>query len=886
MKTLVFLLGLIALLTTAATPAGPVLNADFEQSLAIGWSPKDIAPTNPLAVPIPLAPLRISSDKRPGSSGTWSLRLSPRDHHQDGMKQDVLTNLAANGNGLTYTTRVWVKIDAAGADASVRCLLRQVDSGGARIPVILAEAVVETSGVWVQVTGTARIEWAGSLTSAILDFEVEQIHRGNPAPAAPTSFPTYYLDDLTMEPDGDGDGLFDSEESPYHAQTTISFSDSADSDMDRIPDDFERAQIPPLNPRDASDAGEDSDLDGFTHVQEYFAATNPRDGDSYPGKPSDPQATFLARALLRYLALRPWMEQSLIGQMVSDNSSEFTDYVASLAAQPGGKWVAMLGLAVEKQNSPLDVHASIDHAIAFANAGGIVQLKWAMWNPWRAHLYVNNQQIGMSGDQLNVDIPGLLDPAGTPSIASNTAQDNLDARAVMDGWIDTVAVEILRFNAATGGQPMLFRPLSEMNGAWFWWGHRTRAEYLGLWNHIRDRLTNVHGLHNLIWTCESASSEHVHPGPGANATASDYYYPGDNAVDVFGHNLYDGDWILPFDADKIYARYPKIYAVPQAGPDKTYPNRTGTFDNLIYRDQISARYRRNSFFIVWNSFGGKLDDDNNPATPEANDDPITGTLDDTHQHLAIIDNQNAAALLADTRVITRDELAWQPATSPSAAATSSTSLSVSWTPALNQPPSPAPSAYVVETSASNTPGSWSIAQTTPAGAANAMVVGVSPNTSQWFRVRALYGSEDSLPGDAISATTWSLFQQWKNDALGNFNAPDLADDDHDGLVSLMEYGLGTHPLSASQTQLPSQAITLADGECYLSITFRRRPGESGVTYLVEASTDLVTGSWLPQPVQHGAAVDNGDGTETVTFRDTIPMNGAASRFLRLRVSAP
>jgi hypothetical protein len=877
---------LVATLGCAAAFANPLLNADFEQSLAVGWSPKDVAPTNPLTVPVTLAPSRINTDPRPGSPGLWSLKLSQRDHHQDGMKQNILTNLAANGNGTTYTTRVWVKIDPAGADASVRCLLRQVDDGGARIPIILAESVIEISGVWVEITGTAKIEWAGSLTSAILDFEVEQIHRGNPTPAAPTSFPTCHIDDLTMEPDADGDGLSDNEESTDHAQLDISLADSADSDMDRIPDDFERAQIPPLDPRDASDADDDPDLDGFTHVQEYFAASNPRDANSYPGKPSDPQATFLTRALLRYLALRPWMQQSLIGQMVTDNATEYTDYVAALAAQPGGKWVAMLGLAVEKQNSPLDVHASIDHAITFANAGGIVQLKWAMWNPWRAHLYVNNQQIGLSGDQLNVDIPGLLDPAGTPSIASNTAQDNLDARAVMDGWIDAVALEIQRCNAATGGQPLLFRPLSEMNGPWFWWGHRTRAEYLGLWNHIRDRLIHVHGLHNLIWTCESASSEHVHPGPGATATASDYYYPGDDAVDVFGHNLYDGDWILPFDADKIYARHPKIYAVPQAGPDKIYPNRTGAFDNLIYRDQINARYPRISFFIVWNSFPGNLDDDNNPATPYANDDPITDTPDDTHQHLAIIDNQNAAELLADTRIITRDELAWQPATSATAAAASSTSLSVSWTPALNHPPLPAPTAYMVETSASNAPGSWSVAQTTPAGTSNAAVAGLTPLTSRWFRVRALYGGEDSLPGDAISAATWSLFQQWKHDSLGNFNAPDLADDDHDGLASLLEYGLGTHPLNASQSQQPFQAIIPAEGGNHLSLTFRRRPGESGVSYLVEATGDLVTGSWLPQPVQHGAAVDNGDGTETVTFRDTIPMDGAASRFLRLRVSSP
>ena len=637
--------------------AGVVVNGDCEQNITVAWQIKNVAPSNAASPPASFAATWINNDARPGSAGSKSFFVSGRDNVQDGMRQSISSALIANGNGRTYTTRVWVKIAPTDAEASVRCLLRCADAGVAQIPVLLAEAVVENSGVWVEVTGTAKVQWTTSLTTANLEFEIEQIHKGNPVPYAATWFPSLTMDDLTMELDGDGDGLFDLEESFDHAQTVLPFADVADSDGDRMSDDWEvRFQ---LSARAAADASVDSDGDMFTNVQEYFGATNPRDAQEFPGKPSDSLATPATRQFLKYLALRPHAQESLVGQMVTDNAVEYQTQVVALAAQPGGKWVSLVGLAVEGKSAPLDIHASIDHAIEFTNAGGIAQVKWAMWNPWRAHLWVSGQQTGGTGDLNKIDIPGLLDPAGTPTIVENTAQENLDARAVLNGWIDTLAIEVQRFNVATNTQPMLFRPLSEMNGDWFWWGHRTRAEYLGLWNYIRSRLIGMHALHNLVWTYESDSGMHAHAGAFAVATASDYYYPGDDAVDVFSHNLYDGDWALRFNANKLYARHPKIYAVPQAGPDKIWPNRAGMWDNRIYANQISSLYPRNSFFIVWNSFNGHLDDDSNPDTPVNNDDPNPGALDNPLQHIGIIDNLFAAELLAHTRIITRDELAWR-----------------------------------------------------------------------------------------------------------------------------------------------------------------------------------------------------------------------------------
>ena len=891
---------LLALATTASTAANGAIvqNGDFEAALSPAWKPKEIVPTGALTPPT--AQITLVNG---GTRGGLVLETTGRDHVQDGPMQGGSSNptlknaLITAGNGRTYTTRVWVKLDASAADASFRCLLRWRNvvngalPGNQQIPLILAEAVILQPGVWVQATSTATLTWPNSLGTVSIDFEVEQLHKGSSLTPPPQWFPSFQIDDLQMEIDTDGDGLWDSEESSDHAQSNLSFSDVVDSDGDDMPDDWEYAHrlgFGGLNARNAADASADPDGDGFTNVQEYFGATNPHDYESYPGEPCDPQATHLTRALLRYMALLPSSKTMLVGQMVENNATDYTAYVAGLATQTG-RWPSMLGISVEKLDAPLDVAASIDHAIAFTNAGGIAQLKWSMWNPWRAHLYVQYGTIGTRNDLNNIDILGILDPAGTPTNITNTTQDNLDARAVMIGWIDTVATEIKRYNAATGSQPLLFRPLSEMNGEWFWFGHRTREEYLGLWNFIYDRLTGPaslggHDLHNLIWIYESASSEHVHIVPTGTAAASDYYYPGDNRVDVMAHNLYDEDWVLSWDANKVYARYPKIYGVPQAGPEKSYPSRTGVFSNLIYPDQIAARYPRMSFFIVYNSFGGNLDDDkDNDPNDITNDDPYPLTLDDTHQHIAIFDNMYPTDLMTDTRVITRDELRWRPPSAPVATAASSTALAATWgdlsLAGQNE------TGFRLEV-ASAYAGPWSLAGDTAADATTATAGGLPAASTRWLRVRTLFpNGEDSLPTDPVSATTWSVFGQWKNDQLGDVNAPDTADDDADGLATALEYLLATDPLVASPAAQPtSGTLQLPDGESYLSVTFRRRIVSDGVSHEVQASSDLV--SWLPDPVLTGTPLNHGDGTETVTYCDLIPLGSAPARFMRLRVNTP
>jgi mannan endo-1,4-beta-mannosidase len=81
--------------------------------------------------------------------------------------------------------------------------------------------------------------------------------------------------------------------------------------------------------------------------------------------------------------------------------------------------------------------------------------------------------------------------------------------------------------------PVLWRPLHEAEGAWFWWGAKGPEACVKLWKLLYDRLTNYHNINNLIWVWTTTDSP--------NALK---WYPGDDYVDILGVDVYlaDGDY--------------------------------------------------------------------------------------------------------------------------------------------------------------------------------------------------------------------------------------------------------------------------------------------------------------------------------------------------------
>lgn len=59
--------------------------------------------------------------------------------------------------------------------------------------------------------------------------------------------------------------------------------------------------------------------------------------------------------------------------------------------------------------------------------------------------------------------------------------------------------EAVTCEAEEAGVPVLWRPLHESSGGWFWWGAKGAEPFRQLWIYLYNELTCTYGCNNLIW---------------------------------------------------------------------------------------------------------------------------------------------------------------------------------------------------------------------------------------------------------------------------------------------------------------------------------------------------------------------------------------------------
>ena len=305
--------------------------------------------------------------------------------------------------------------------------------------------------------------------------------------------------------------------------------------------------------------------------------------------PVTPEPTESAQKLYNFL-LNNFGKHVISGVMTErpfENNGQYTPQnyepqtALSYINKASGKNVVLVGfdfLHASGKNSDQQwhqgyTHASLEMAKTVWKAGGIPQFNWHWKDPMHE---VEAFYTQSSGNDPYTEFS--INKAYDESTGKwKTSSDEYKA-IVRD--MEMIADSLLTLQKE--GVAVLWRPLHEASGKWFWWGTDGAKSCVALYKLMFDIFVNQKGLHNLIWvwTTDEASD------------ALDWY-PGDEYVDVVGRDYYyypresnHSSLIGSFETVKEIFGGKKIVALSENG-------------SVPYPDEMKADGANWSWFMPW-----------------------------------------------------------------------------------------------------------------------------------------------------------------------------------------------------------------------------------------------------------------------------------------------
>lgn len=252
--------------------------------------------------------------------------------------------------------------------------------------------------------------------------------------------------------------------------------------------------------------------------------------DAYVVEPVlvNPSADTSAQRLMQYLC-SIYGKQMLSGQYC-DTGMDGTEM--RVIEQATGRLPAVLGLdMIELSPSRMKYNGGTSQVVAYAKEwwerGGIVTFCWH-WNVPEAY-FSDIWWKGFYTDTTSIDLAKIM------------SGEDAEGYALLMCDIDAIAGHLKELQEA--GVPVLWRPLHEASGGWFWWGASGAEAYKQLYIAMYERLTYEHGLNNLIWVWNGQDAD---------------WYPGDAYVDIVGEDIYPGNRVYTSQA----ARFLQAIRIP------------------------------------------------------------------------------------------------------------------------------------------------------------------------------------------------------------------------------------------------------------------------------------------------------------------------------------
>lgn len=236
------------------------------------------------------------------------------------------------------------------------------------------------------------------------------------------------------------------------------------------------------------------------------------------GRLINPNASPEAKRLMNFLAAN-YGKRILSGQYeISENPFIF---------QKTGQWPAVLGVDFMDYSPSREAFGSrpkrsTEQWLSASQKGQVLKLSWH----WNAPKDLLNKMIKEpDGRETNaLWYKGFYTNATTFDLTKAVADKESEEFKLIIRDIDHIAVELKKLQAAN--IPVLWRPLHEAEGRWFWWGAKGPEPCIWLWKLMIERLQNHHKINNLIWIWNS-----VDPA----------WHPGDEYVDMLAVDAYPSD---------------------------------------------------------------------------------------------------------------------------------------------------------------------------------------------------------------------------------------------------------------------------------------------------------------------------------------------------------
>ncbi len=242
------------------------------------------------------------------------------------------------------------------------------------------------------------------------------------------------------------------------------------------------------------------------------------------------------------------VEATLVNANASDNAKRLMQYICdnygknvisgqycsegafgkemAVIMKTTGKLPAMLGLDMSEFSSSSQAsdgsNTSVDKALAAWEENIIVTMCWHWLAPekyvtgnWYSAFYKENTSIDLD------------------KIMSGQDEEGYDL-LVKDIKLCAEAFKPLK----EADVPVLWRPLHEASGGWFWWGNCEAESYIKLYQLIYDIFVNEYELNNLIWVWNGQDPD---------------WYVGDEYCDIIGEDIYPGKHVYTSQYQKYIA---------------------------------------------------------------------------------------------------------------------------------------------------------------------------------------------------------------------------------------------------------------------------------------------------------------------------------------------